>query len=234
MTLGIGRGDSALAHLGRAPARPGWFETYVQQLQAYLSGAQVPFNDFGIPEAAAPPAQRLSLANTPEASTIRGAGNLPKVLVEVAATGPRVIGIAARHADRVMLAVGADPKRVVWGIETARAAAGGTGRDPDSLGFGAYVNVVCHESAAEGREIGRGSTGLFARFSAMYGKVPARPMRGRRRSFGGCTTAMTWTPTATKADGRPPRLRTISWTATPSSGRRVTAPTGLRRLGISG
>ncbi|MYB35823.1 MAG: LLM class flavin-dependent oxidoreductase [Gammaproteobacteria bacterium] len=29
MVLGIGRGDSALAHLGRAPARLGWFERYL-------------------------------------------------------------------------------------------------------------------------------------------------------------------------------------------------------------
>ncbi len=87
--------------------------------------------------------------------------------VEVAATGPRVIGIAARHADRVMLAVGADPRRNAWGIETAREA----GRDPDTLSFGAYVNVVCTNDAAEGRELGRPSTGLFARFSAMYGEV---------------------------------------------------------------
>ena len=28
MVLGIGRGDSALAHLGRAPARLAWFEHY--------------------------------------------------------------------------------------------------------------------------------------------------------------------------------------------------------------
>ena len=33
------------------------------------------------------------------------------------------------------------------------------------------VNFQCHESPAEGRELGRGSTDLFARFSAMYGEV---------------------------------------------------------------
>ena len=38
MVLGIGRGDSALAHLGRAPARLGGFELYVRTLGAYLSG----------------------------------------------------------------------------------------------------------------------------------------------------------------------------------------------------
>ena len=171
MVLGIGRGDSALAHLGRAPARLGWFETHLEQLQAYLSGAEVAFERSGIPDEAAPPVTRLGLANAPTASAIRWVGGEPKVPVEVAATGPRVISIAARHAERVMLAVGADPKRIAWGIGTAREAARAAGRDPATLGFGAYVNVVCHEDAAAGRELGRASTGLFARFSVMYGKV---------------------------------------------------------------
>ena len=171
MVLGIGRGDSALAHLGRAPARLRWFETYLKQLQAYLAGAEVAFEGFGIPDEAAPPAERLGFADAPRASSIRWPGDGPKVPVEVAATGPRVIDIAARHADRVMLAVGADPKRIAWGIAAAREAARAAGRDPDTLGFGAYVNVVCHDDLAVGRELGRASTGLFARFSVMDGAV---------------------------------------------------------------
>ncbi len=53
--LGIGRGDSALAHLGRAPARLGQFERYLKQLQAYLSGEAVSFDDIDIPHDVAPP-----------------------------------------------------------------------------------------------------------------------------------------------------------------------------------
>lgn len=171
MVLGIGRGDSALAHLGRAPARLRWFETHLKQLQTYLAGAEVAFDESCVPDEAAPPAERLGFADAPKTSSLRWTGDEPKVPVEVAATGPRVIGIAARHADRVMFAVGADPKRIAWGIETAREAAKTAGRDPDSLGFGAYVNVVCDDDRATGRELSRASTGLFARFSAMYGKV---------------------------------------------------------------
>lgn len=174
MVVGIGRGDSALAHLGRAPARLKWFETYLEQLQTYLAGGEVGLEDSDIPDEAAPPVGHLSLAKAPEASSIRWVGdgaNEPKVPVEVAATGPRVIGIAARQADRVMLAVGADPRRIAWGIETAREAARRAGRDIDTLRFGAYVNVICDEDTSVGRELGRPSTGLFARFSAMYGEV---------------------------------------------------------------
>jgi 5,10-methylenetetrahydromethanopterin reductase len=171
MVLGIGRGDSALAHLGRAPARLGWFENYLRNLQAYLRGEEVAFEATGISDEAAPLASKLGLAHAPSASAVRWGGDGPKVPVEVAATGPKVIGIAARHADRVMLALGADPTRVRWGIETAWRAAEESGRDTKSLSFGAYVNVVCHGDWAIARELARASTGLFARFSAMYGDV---------------------------------------------------------------
>ena len=171
MVLGIGRGDSALAHLGHAPARLGWFERYLETLQAYLRGEEVAFERAGVPDEAAPPADKLGLAHAPAASAIRWIGDGPKVPVEVAATGPKVIGIAARHADRVMLALGADPKRVRWGIETARRAAEAAGRDPASVAVGAYVNVVCHDDPEVGRELGRATTGPFARFSVMYGEV---------------------------------------------------------------
>lgn len=171
MVLGIGRGDSALAHLGRAPARLGWFENYLVNLQAYLRGDEVAFENTGIPDEAAPPADKLGLAHGPPASAIRWIGDGSKIPVEVAATGPKVIGIAARQAERVMLAVGADPKRVAWGMETARRAAAEAGRDPESLQFGAYVNVVCCDDPAVGRELGRAATGLFARFSVMYGEI---------------------------------------------------------------
>lgn len=174
MVFGIGRGDSALAHLGRAPARLKWFETYLEHLQTYLAGGEVSLDGSGISDTEAPPVHRLRLAQAPAASSIRwvddGSGE-PKVPVEVAATGPRVIGIATRQADRIMLAVGADPRRIAWGIETAREAALQAGKDPDTLSFGAYINVVCDDDSAVGRELGRPSTGLFARFSAMYGQV---------------------------------------------------------------
>lgn len=171
MVIGIGRGDSALAHLGRAPARVKWFESYLIALQAYLRGDEVDFADAGIPGAIAPPVENLDLADTPTSSAIHWATGAEKVPVEVASTGEKVIGIAARHADRIMFALGASPERIQWGIATARAAAKAAGKDPDSLQYGAYVNVVCHDDLAAAREMGRAGTSLFARFSVMHGKV---------------------------------------------------------------
>jgi 5,10-methylenetetrahydromethanopterin reductase len=162
--LGIGRGDSALAHLGYAPASPAVFERALARIQAYLRGEEVPF------EADANLAT-LGLADAPKASRLawlpRG---LPKVPVDVAATGPRMIAIAARLAERVSFAVGSDPARIRWAIETARDARRQAGLEPAGLSLGAWVNVVVHDDPAVARALGEGGLALFARFSALHGR----------------------------------------------------------------
>jgi 5,10-methylenetetrahydromethanopterin reductase len=55
------------------------------------------------------------------------------VPVEVSATGHRVIGIGARHAERVMFTLGANIDRLAWGIAEARAARQKAGLDPDGV-----------------------------------------------------------------------------------------------------
>lgn len=179
--LGIGRGDSALAHLGRAPARLEPFERYLRQLQAYLSGDAVPFDDIDIPVDVAPPMSELELADAPSASRITWMADTAKVPVEVAASGPRVIAIAARHADRVMFALGADPERISWGIEQAKSARAKAGLDPAALKFGAYINVGCHTDIEVAQSLVRGGLTTFARFSVMHGKASG-PLQDKDRN----------------------------------------------------
>jgi 5,10-methylenetetrahydromethanopterin reductase len=168
--LGIGRGDSALAHLGRAPSRLTPFERYLQQLQTYLRGESVPFDDIDIPTTVAPSMEALELADAPSASRIGWiAEGSTKVPVEVAASGQRVISIAARHADRVMFALGADEDRIAWGIALARKARHDAGMDPDAISFGAYITCGCHSDLATARALIRGSLTTHARFSVMHG-----------------------------------------------------------------
>jgi 5,10-methylenetetrahydromethanopterin reductase len=169
--LGIGRGDSALAHLGRAPGKLGPFERYLRQLQTYLRGESVGFEDIDIPIDLAPPMSELELADAPPASRIDWIAQGRKVPVEVAASGPRVIAIAARHADRVMFALGADLERLAWGIETARKARRDAGLDPDGIRFGAYLNIGCHTDVTKARDLVKGGLTTFARFSVMHGKT---------------------------------------------------------------
>src|SRR5436305_5801043 len=64
--LGIGRGDSALAHLGYAPAPPAVFRRYLERVQAYLRGDEVEFD----PSDTLHSVDALALAAAPEASRL--------------------------------------------------------------------------------------------------------------------------------------------------------------------
>ena len=157
--LGIGRGDSALAHLGRAPARLAQFERYLRQLQLYLNGDSVSFEDIDIPHEAAPPLSGLHLHDAPPASRIDwiadGLKASNKVPVEVAASGPKVIALSALHAERVMFTLGADVERLRWGIELAKKTRRDAGLDPDAIAFGAYINMGCHSDIEKARGLVR-------------------------------------------------------------------------------
>lgn len=167
--LGIGRGDSAVADLGRAPARVAQFETYLRHLQTYLRGEAVPFSELEV--AAARPVDALHLADVAPESRIHWLAGARKVPVEVAVSGPRMFRLAALHADRLMFALGADAERIAWGIGIARSAREAAGLDPEGIAFGAYVNCVCHPEIEVARDLVRGGLSTFARFSIMHGTV---------------------------------------------------------------
>lgn len=171
MVLGIGRGDSALAHLGRAPARVTQFETYLRHLQAYLRGEAVPFAELDIPDHIAAPVGDLHLSDSPKESRIGWIAGTDKVPVEVAATGPQIIKLSALLADRVMLTVGADLDRLAWGIELGRQARRDAGLDPGGVKFGAFINCAPHPDIVAARRVVQGGLTVFARFSVMHGKT---------------------------------------------------------------
>jgi 5,10-methylenetetrahydromethanopterin reductase len=160
--LGIGRGDSSLAHLGSAPAPVKVFERYLGDLAAYLHGESAPLREFGmewtslndgVPLASVPGENRLEWLELAE---------VKPVPIWAVASGPRVIKAAAGVVDRVMLAVGASSARVRWGIEQARAVR-------SDIQVGAYVNVVVGEDKEQLRSIAAGGVAGMARFSAMHG-----------------------------------------------------------------
>jgi 5,10-methylenetetrahydromethanopterin reductase len=171
--LGIGRGDSALAHLGRAPAPVEVFERYLTDLQAYLRGEAVTFTEAGasLGDDAPHAVDSLRLARAPDESRMSWIGMAgAKVPVAVAATGPKVLAAAARRADRVTLAVGADPERVMWARAVVEAARADAGLPVDAISIGAYVNVVAHPDRDLAWHIGEGGIATFARFNVMHGK----------------------------------------------------------------
>jgi 5,10-methylenetetrahydromethanopterin reductase len=173
--LGVGRGDNSLAHLGLAPASPEFFKRYLDRLQRYLRGEPVRFDDGD--RAGMQSVDRLPNAGVPEHSVLRWLNrSLPKVPVDVAASGPKVIRLAAVLADRLTFALGADPERLEWAVTTARDARERAGLDPASLTFGAYVNVVAHPDPDVAVKLAAIGVTTFSRFSAMHGKVTS-PMR---------------------------------------------------------
>jgi 5,10-methylenetetrahydromethanopterin reductase len=153
--LGIGRGDTALFHLGRKPMPVDRFASLTTDVQTYLANGTVDCD--GHPS-------RLRWLDR---------ARQPKVPLDVAASGPRVIGFAARTAERVTLAVGADPGRIAWALDLAREAATDAGRDPADISFGAYVNVGCHPDLDVARALIGGGVAAFAHFSSMPGSTGA-------------------------------------------------------------
>jgi 5,10-methylenetetrahydromethanopterin reductase len=149
--LGIGRGDSAQTYLGRKPMALAEFETALADTQTYLRGDTVDCDGF--------PSRIEWLTRA----------NAPKVPMSVAATGPRVIQIAARVADAITFSVGANAARLVGAIELAKQARSASGLPP--LRLGAYVNAVAHPDVDVARSLVRGRLGTYARFSALSRSV---------------------------------------------------------------
>jgi 5,10-methylenetetrahydromethanopterin reductase len=153
--LGIGRGDTAMFHLGRKPQPVAAFAVAVVQVQTYLAGGEVDCG--GYPS-------RLQWLDRARHG---------KVPLDIASSGPKVIELAGRVAEQVTFAVGADPERVAWAIDLATTAAVDAGRDPDEISFGAYVNVGCHPDLESARSLISGGVAAFAHFSAMPGSTGA-------------------------------------------------------------
>jgi 5,10-methylenetetrahydromethanopterin reductase len=144
--LGFGRGDSALTQIGRRPVPVDELESALVAIQGFLRGEQVQLDGVAT-----------------EITWIADSGQ-PKVPVAVAATGPRVIEVGARHAERLDFTVGAEPDRVSWAVETARQAEGG-----ETVSLGLFVNVAVDPDRAVARDLVRGSTSILARFSTEGG-----------------------------------------------------------------
>jgi 5,10-methylenetetrahydromethanopterin reductase len=153
--LGTGRGDTALFHLGRKPMPVAQFAERLQEVQAYLCGGTVDLEGH---------ASRLVWLDRTRQT---------KVPLDVAASGPKVIELAAQVADSITFAVGAAPDRLRWALDLAHKAAAEAGRDPGSLTYGAYVNIGSHPDVATARALIAGGVAAFAHFSAMPGSTGA-------------------------------------------------------------
>ena len=113
MVMGIGRGDSARRYINQKPVPVAKFEEAIRMIKPFMNGESVHWNDTDL---------QLSWVR-PE---------LPPIEMHVAGYGPRVLGLAGRYGDGVIIQL-ADPDIIQWTMGTARAAAEEAGRDPAQL-----------------------------------------------------------------------------------------------------
>jgi 5,10-methylenetetrahydromethanopterin reductase len=148
----VGRGDGAVKVLQQKPMPVGEFETYVRQLQGYLRREDVEIDG--------------NVSSMARLAEIDPSLDVPKPPVDIAATGPRTIELAAKTADAISFSVGADVGRLRHSIELARDACTSAGRDFDDLELGCFVQVaVVDPGDSSAREAIRGLTLTHARFS---------------------------------------------------------------------
>ncbi|TAL01207.1 MAG: LLM class flavin-dependent oxidoreductase [Rhodospirillaceae bacterium] len=167
--LGIGRGDSALAYLGHAPASLASFGRALRDLQTLLKGGEVAFGSHDS-IADAPTVDTMSLGSRPTATRLQWLPeDMPKVPLDVAATGPRVIEMSAPIAERVTFSVGAIPERVGWALDLGRAARRRQGLNDDGISYGVQIIVVCHPDREAMREVATSMVAPLARFQVIQG-----------------------------------------------------------------
>jgi 5,10-methylenetetrahydromethanopterin reductase len=163
-SFSLGRGDGAMKVLRRGPLRVAEFEEYVRSLQAYLRREDVELDGVA-----------TSLARLDDLDPSLAFAPPP---LNIAATGPKTIAIAARWADGVSFSVGADVERLRHAIASAHEVCGLAGRDPETLTLGCYVQVAVTDGEDDSaREAIRGLVVTHARFSGFEAR-PAGDVGG--------------------------------------------------------
>jgi probable F420-dependent oxidoreductase len=112
MIMGIGRGDSARRQIGQQPVKVAEFEAACRMMRDLMNGRPVVWNDTEI--------------------ELTWAKGRPEIPLYAAGYGPRVLAVAGRVADGVVIQL-ADPEIVEWIVGQVRASAAEAGRDPSEL-----------------------------------------------------------------------------------------------------
>ena len=150
----IGRGDGAMKVLQRGPLPVAEFEDYLRALQGFL----------------------LGVSSMSRLADIDPSLAVAKPDVSVAATGPRMIEVAARWADGIDFSVGADLDRLRRSIALAHEACERAGRDPATLSLGCYLQIAATDGDSDAAEAVRGLIITHARFSGNFSSRAAAVM----------------------------------------------------------
>ena len=146
-----------------------------------MSGQSVGFaelDDFQYSSGSEPPSERVH--NLQESVLWSSASASSPPPVDIVATGPRVIAMAATDADGVLLAVGADEARIEWAARLVRDTRRQAGMDPDRLPIGAFVNIAVSSERTTAFDLVRPALSAYARFASMHGKATGPLTTGQR------------------------------------------------------
>ena len=130
MQLGIGRGDSSRRVLGKKPVSPAELEQAVKAFRDLTGMKEIDYE--GRPT-------RLTWAT----------GGVPPVWV--AGYGPKVLEMAGRTADGVILQL-ADPDLIAWCVSFVKKGAEAAGRDPGKIEIMAAAPVWVSDDLKVGRD----------------------------------------------------------------------------------
>jgi 5,10-methylenetetrahydromethanopterin reductase len=129
--LGAGLGDSAVETMGKKPSRLAAFEAELRRVRALLAGEEV----------------------ATEAGTMRLAHAVgDTVPIYVAGSGPRILELAGRVADGVIVLAGVRPDRVRRALDAVRAGARAAGRAPERLDLVLWVPCALSDDERGARE----------------------------------------------------------------------------------
>ena len=180
--LGIGRGDSSTAYVGHNPTSVRTLERYVSIVRRLVRGESVPFADFDECWGSVQQPDRTKPVHNLTASHIEW--SLPPEItpppVQITATGPAVLALAAQSADGVLLALGAQDDRIAWAIDIIRQARTAEGLDPMSVPITAWVPAAVSADLRTARELVRPTTATQARFASMHGKAAGQMTESER------------------------------------------------------
>jgi len=166
----LGRGDGAVKVLQQKPMPVARFDDYLRRLQGYLEREVVEVD--GVPSA-------MTRQDDIDPSLA-----VEKPPVDVAATGPKTLELAASAADGVSFSVGAGLDRLRNSIRLAHEACRARGRDVTTLGLGCYVQVaVTDELDNRAREAIRGLVVTHARFSGFEPSPSADVVSGEHAQY---------------------------------------------------
>jgi len=130
MQLGIGRGDSSRRVLGKKPVTVAQLEESVKDFRDLTGGKEIGYEDG-------------------KARHTWATGGVPPVWV--AGYGPKVLELAGRIADGVILQF-ADPDLIAWCVSFVKKGAEAAGRDPRKIEIMAAAPVWVSDDLKIGRE----------------------------------------------------------------------------------